>query len=304
VHTSEKNLRMTAHRIADVIFERLIGIRGAFATRIAYVTVQGKAKEKVYRLELADSDGFNPRALIESTFPIMSPAWSPDGRRLAYVSFEEGAPAVYVQEVFSGQRRKVATGATGGTNSSPAWAPDGRSLAITRSVDGNPDIYVLDLTSGQTRRLTEDAAIDTEASFAPDGKSLIFTSDRGGSPQIYKVPVGGGKATRLTVSQGNYNAKASISADGKLMVMVHGGDGGFHIAVMELASGKFSDLTDARLDEAPSFAPNGAMIIYTTSSRRGTDLASISADGRIQNHLETTQGEVREPAWGPIIGHE
>lgn len=301
VRSNERNLRMNAHRIADLIFQKLTGIKGAFATRIAYVTVQKAGKDRTYRLDLADSDGYNPRTLIESAQPIMSPAWSPDGRRLAYVSFEEGSAAIYVQEILSGQRRKVATGAAGSTNSAPAWAPDGRGLAIARSVDGNPDIYLLDLTSGQTHRLTEDPGIDTEPTFAPDGKSIFFTSDRGGGPQIYRISTEGGKAARLTVNQGNYNAKASVSPDGKLVALVHGGNGGYRIAVLDLAAGKFTELTDSRLDESPSFAPNGVMILYATMGQRGTELSEIAADGRVQNRIEAVQGEVREPAWGPII---
>lgn len=299
VMAQPNDLRFSAHRIADVIYEKLIGEPGAFATRITYITVKGSVGNKRYQLELADSDGHNPQVLLDSAQPIMSPVWSPDGRKLAYVSFEEKNSAIYVQNIYNGQRELASSGR--GINSSPAWSPDGSKLAMTLSKDGNPEIYIKDLASKDLRRITNNRAIDTEASFSPDGRSLVFTSNRGGSPQIYKTPVSGGSAQRLTFNMGKYNAGASYSADGSMLTMVHQNGGGYKIAVLDLDNNQLNVLTQANLDESPSFAPNNKMIIYTTTQGARTELAAVSVDGKIKKRLAVRGSEVREPAWGPFV---
>ncbi len=292
------NLRLTAHHISDIIYEALLKTKGAFSTRIAYVTVDRRSeKDATYRLQIADADGYNARIILESRQPVLSPAWSRDGNRLAYVSFEERNSAIYVQDVRTGERRKVVSGI--GINSSPAFAPDGQRLAVTRSMEGNPDIYTVDLNTGQQTRLTTDGGIDTEPSWSPDGQTIIFTSDRGGSPQIYRVSPAGGPQQRVTFNAGSYNARASYAPDGKSLVMVTGGNG-FRIAVYDLASGTSRVITSSNLDESPSFAPNGSMIIYATMGGRGTELAATSVDGTVKQRLALQKGQVREPAWGPF----
>ena len=298
VPAHKTTLRLAAHQISDIIFKTLLNMPGAFSTRIAYVTVQRQdAKRATYRLQVADADGYDAKTVLESPQPLLSPSWSPDGNRLAYVSFEEKNSAIYVQDLRTGQREKVVSGA--GINSAPAFSPDGRRLAVTRSMDGNPDIYVVDIATRQQTRLTSHEAIDTEPSWAPDGSAIVFTSDRSGGPQIYRVSPAGGEARRVTFNMGNYNSRASYSPDGKSLVVVNGGRG-FRIAVLDLKSGTSRTLTSANLDESPSFAPNGSMIIYATMAGRGTELAAISVDGSIKQRLAVQQGEVREPAWGPF----
>ena len=292
------NLRLTAHHISDIIFKTLLNMDGAFSTRIAYVTVDRKdVKNSTYRLQIADADGYDSKTILESKQPLMSPAWSPDGNRLAYVSFEDRNSAIYIQDVRTGQREKVVSGL--GINSSPAFSPDGSRLAVTRSMEGNPDIYIVDLATKQQRRLTTHEAIDTEAAWAPDGSAIVFTSDRGGGPQIYMMSPTGGDAKRVTFNLGNYNSRASYSPDGKKLVMVNGGSG-FRIVVLDLQTGASRTLTGSSLDESPSFAPNGSMIIYATMGGRGTELAAVSVDGTVKQRLALQQGQVREPAWGPF----
>ncbi len=297
IPTTEQDLRAAAHHVADIIYEKLTGQRGAFATRVAYITSTsaGKNTQRIM-LQIADADGYNPQTIVASLEPLMSPSWSPDGRSLAYVSFEKGLPSIFVQDVFAGQRRKVAS--YKGINGAPAWSPDGRKLALTLSKDGNPNIYVLDLAKRSLTQLTRHYAIDTEPSWSPDGRYVIFTSDRGGKPQIYRVPVFGGREERVTF-EGEYNARASYSPDGKSLTMVTRENGKFRIAVMDLASGAMRVLSDGVLDESPSFAPNGSMIIYATKIGGKGELAAVSVDGKVRQRLALQAGDVREPVWSP-----
>lgn len=294
-----QDLRYTAHRIADIIYERLTGQPGVFSTRIAYITADRDLSggERV-ALRVSDADGYNPQTIVSSRDPILSPAWSPDGRRLAYVSFEDKRTAVYVQELASGARERIA--AYDGINGSPAWSPDGRRLALTLSRGGNPDIYVMDLASRSLTQITDHFSIDTEPAWSRDGSHLIFTSDRGGSPQIYRVAATGGPAQRITF-QNDYNARASYSPDGRSIALVTRANGRFRIGVMDVASGTLRLVSDGGLDESPSFAPNGSMVIYATQYAGRGVLAAVSVDGNAGQRLSQDLGDVREPAWSPLI---
>ena len=292
-------LRHLAHQIADQVYQALTGEIGVFATRLAFVTVIDNADgSKRFALQVSDADGANPRTVLQSKQPIMSPSWSPDGELISYVSFENGKTEVFVQEIRSGRRDSVA--AFKGINSAPSWSPDGKKLALTLSKSGNPEIYILELASGNLSRVTHNSqAIDTEAVWLPNSNELLFTSDRGGRPQIYKVSVDGGMAKRITFD-GNYNSSPDVSPDGRFLAMVHGINGKYYIAVQDLASGDVQVLTETGRDESPSFAPNSRIILYATERNGKGVLATVSVDGRIQQRLGETGIDVREPAWSPI----
>lgn len=291
-------LRRLAHHVSDLVYEELLGIKGAFSTRVAYVTATGSGKETRYTLHVADADGHNPETILRSDEPLLSPTWSPDGKQLAYVSFESGNSAIYMQTLASGERRRLTS--FKGINGAPDISPDGRRMALALSKGGSLDIYVMDLASGNLRRLTDHWGIDTEPRWMPDGRTLVFTSDRGGRPQLYSMNVSSGEAKRLTFD-GAYNSRASIGPEGNLVAMVHGQGNDFRIAVMDRGTDVIRVLSDGPLDESPSFAPNGSMILYATQNQGRGVLAAVSADGRVRQSLRVTEGEVREPAWSPFL---
>ncbi|HSI25712.1 MAG TPA: Tol-Pal system beta propeller repeat protein TolB [Methylotenera sp.] len=291
---SPHQVRITAHKIADVIYQKLTGQTGLFASRIAYITKVGKR----YALQVADADGYNPQTVVSSNEPIISPAWSPDGSKLAYVSFEKKKPIVYVQSLASGSRQVLAN--YKGNNSAPAWSPDGSKLAIVLTYGANSQIYTVGASGGALKQITKSSAIDTEPVFSPDGSYIYFSSDRGGKPQIYKVPASGGNPSRVTF-EGGYNVSPRFSPDGKSLAYIRNDGGAFKVALQDLASGQVQILSEGNQDESPSFAPNGRVILYATKVGGRGALAAVSSDGKVRQRLkDSSGGDVREPAWGPL----
>lgn len=300
VATATATFRAAAHRVADAVFEKLTGVRGAFATRIAYVSVDGRPPKQSYQLIVADADGANVHVIASGSEPIMSPSWSPDGMRLAYVSFESRQSAIYVQELRTGARTRAS--GWSGVNGAPAWSPDGKQLALALSRrDGNLDVYILTLADpSRLVRVTEDPAIDTEPAWSVDGQSLYFTSDRAGGPQIYKAAASAGAKVKRMTFDSSYNARPRVAPDEHEIAYVTLDGGGYRIGALELKSGVSRVLTNGTLDESPSYAPNGVMLIYASQERGRGVLAIVSTDGKVKESLAADQGEVREPVWGPF----
>ena len=294
VVAAEPDLRFAAHRVADWVYEKITGEKGIFSTRVAFVSKQGNR----YRLNIADWDGENIQSPLTSPEPIISPSWSPDGSRLAYVSFEAKKPVVYVHTLATGQRRAVAN--FKGSNSAPAWSPDGMSLAVALTRDGLSQIYLVGADgAGAARRLTTSSGIDTEPVFSPDGRNLFFTSDRGGAPQIYRMALSGGDAVRITFGS-QYNVSPRISPDGRTLAFVTRREGRFFVAVKDLNGGAERVLSDGGREEAPSFAPNGRWLMYATQAGGRDSLMAVTIDGRVKQRLSASAGDIREPTWGPF----